>query len=307
MKFWIHNDPDLQNQCALALQRAAAGDWQTGTLAERARQLRALMVYNAWTVNEFGGAVNTTVNAAGIATADLSTQISSDPERAKVQWAFLDCVATLARVCDMPANAFLSNVTTTWGTGGEVGFLPVVAAIAVALGEAAQWVALAWVAVNAEKVVDNYLSKRADAAQLAQADAQALAVLEHHAEAEQKAGKAAPLTDGESKILDGLIDRTKVIAARETSAPGDGAGSDFSRPGLRSRLAPRPNGTGKLTRGGPRRKHGEKRNGRAHESTEQGIRRSGLEADGDVPDRFGRRRSRLWGRSAPRKQVGRVR
>lgn len=213
--YWIHEDPSGINAAATrGLNRALKKDWTSGSLAERTADLRALLVYRSWVAAKILGSsgVSSEKGALGMSPDYEAAKLhAGDSERARIVAAIGQTPVILRGA--MPPGAFdLKLLQTT--AGADTGMPLIAIAVVTVIVAVAESAAVAYLASEAKHVIDNYLARSQNLAELAQTDAQTLKVLDLHVEREDKAGAPLPLDDAEKAAL-GMLEKRQAEAVKK--------------------------------------------------------------------------------------------
>ena len=228
MQNWTHSDPQgLQVQFEAALQRSTDHGWAHGTLEQRGAELRALTMGTALTAwRAFDSRPFETEKVIIPDFPDVEKWPSVQHRQAASR--LLDTLVLLADG-HAPTN---QNFVTVGGVPGlntnTEGWPIVVAAIAAS----AIWaVASCYIAERYEPTLNGFLSRKDAGDKLLAAQADAVKVVNNHANMEVQVGKPIPYTDQENAVLDALL-KTQETFANKKDPPrpnlphiGDGATS----------------------------------------------------------------------------------
>lgn len=195
---WVFTyEAGLDGLVADALIRCSLGDWQTGDLTQRSRDVLGITLETARGMALLAGSVQQHEGTVVIEPYDPG----APPERREAAVKLYAAIAALAFAdAASPAPPKLSTFETS-------GF----PAVAIAIVGVAQAAALAFVADRAAAVADRVLARNATARTLLQEHAQALKLVEAHADAEKAAGKSLPMSPALSAALDKSAARAKEL------------------------------------------------------------------------------------------------
>jgi hypothetical protein len=225
---WIHRDANPAEAIANGYARALAGDWRSGTLAERVRAFQALLVERSMLMGSLAGTIE--LNPA----EGLAALINPSPRRGTS-----GAPRELAIALYSTAGVFALRTETdvhieTSSSPSETGFVIAwpVAAIAIAIVVAGA-AAIAYCAHQAAEIADRQLGRNEDAQRLAAKDAELMKLVREHQEQEQKTGRALPLSEAERLALQALQAQQQAIIAKpdggiDSGLPSFGGGSLLS-------------------------------------------------------------------------------
>jgi hypothetical protein len=220
--YWIHEDPaGISPAAARGLARAERRDWTRGPLEERAADFRGLLVYRSWIAAKILGSsgMNSERGALGMSPDyAIARENTSDSERARLVATLGKTGAILAAGAGATRSGWDAKTLHTQA-GGDTAALPLVTiAVVTIIVAVAESAAVAYLAHEAKHVVDNWLARKAELAELAQSDAQVLRLLDHHVDRENEAGAVLPLDDAEKAAL-GMLEKRQVEAMKKLTGP----------------------------------------------------------------------------------------
>jgi len=205
MAAWTHSDPALLPRVASGLERAIAGDWQSGPLPVRTAELRAIVVATARCM---GHLVGTVAAGAELVIDPWNPDAPSGDRRRAAVALYAPFDALMVGDAREPLVAFKTE------TPADTGALPVLAVVAIAISSA---VAIGYVAHQAAAVIDRQLARNAVARAMLAEHAQAVALTDKHIAREKAAGKPLPLDAATKSALDASAKRAADYAASTTT------------------------------------------------------------------------------------------
>jgi hypothetical protein len=191
---WTHSDIDLAARLARADQRCVDGAWDQGTTQARADELRAILVGSSYLQARLVGTTTLTGDKLVI---EPGPNPSPEPERMRAAQALAATWTVLAQGAK-PPGVIVTSVRS------DTGALPAVAAVAVVAIAVA---GVAYCAYQASDIVDRQLARLMKARELVRVDQELRGLVNKHTEAEEKAGKALPLSPAISAAIDLLKTR----------------------------------------------------------------------------------------------------
>lgn len=211
-RLWIYEDKLGLNQAVtLGMQRAASGDWSSGSLGERTRAFNGFLLQNAKVMSLAWGEFSQN--------PDQPEVYIHPAKRREVDLDHQRLAIAIYRTPWLLANEALrdgDNVSTYYSAGeaaGDVGAWPLVAGIAVVAVTAA--VAFAYCGQQASVIVDRHLARKADLAKLVQRDKAVLDLASKHQEQELAAGKPLPIDPVTKAALEALINQQESIIRKQ--------------------------------------------------------------------------------------------
>ena len=225
---WTHSDSDGTAEMARALDVKSfrtKPDGSQMTPKDRVRLVRALACATGYTVeNTCDGGVPASGEAGQL---KLGSDVRAGRFRTRA-----DCYAasTIARTWQLFADpgrhvvytavthdgdpAVLTPESTPKETPGDVAFPPLLLGVIVVVAIAAYASAICYVAQAAAEVIDRKLTNDALTERLVKTQAQALGLVNDHAERQRAANRSIPWDPVELKVLDSLLETQQQIAAR---------------------------------------------------------------------------------------------
>lgn len=201
---WTHFDSTLDASAEKAIGRALSKDWASpGAAAD----LRTLLAYTVSVVGRLRDAP--TIGAGNRQVVDTSKGNFLGIAGAEISQALLGALCVLAvEPGTSKPQTFTGDFETSKSTQPNAGAWPVyvVVTVSVAVGLAA----CAWIAHEAAPVVDRHVSREASRQDLLYAQVQLLRLAKTHADAEEKAGKAVPLSPAEAAAIAALSQAAQV-------------------------------------------------------------------------------------------------
>lgn len=215
--YWRHSDPELQARAARYLRRAAGafaepapfrGDGAAEDFA--AADFRAYLVQRAYQIARLVGSVEISGDSARIDPYPPGPQPTDRLLAARDLYAPIRAYARAAGL-----KAPLAESLETTAPASDVGALPVLAVVAIAVGAV---VAIGLCANQAALVVDRYLERDEQTRRLAQLDAGAHQAIDRHLKREDDAGKTLPLDEATRRYLDQLGQAAAELAKAKAEA-----------------------------------------------------------------------------------------
>lgn len=208
---WTHSDSALNARASAGLD-AMASDGLAGD-SSAVNQWLAVTALRGLLCGYLIGSVSATTSPEGQTVYQVAFDLSDTTqpiERRRVAAALL-----------RPIRAYgsLAYPDSQITTASDVGFVPIaiIAGVAVRIAiVAGATVAISYAVHQASQIVNAIFARKADAAIIEKKDAAALTAVAQHVEAEQKAGKALPISAATQAIIDQSSQATKeVLAKRE--------------------------------------------------------------------------------------------
>lgn len=216
---WTHSDPTLNARASAGLD-AMAGDGLGNTQAA-VNQWLGVTALRGLLCGYLIGSVSAVTSQEGITTYQVAFDLSDTTQplaRRRVAAALLSPIRAYAALAYPDEQATQAT---------DVGVIPIalIAGVAVQVAiVAGATVAITYAVHQASQIVNGIFNRKADAEILEKKDAAALTAVAQHVEAEQKAGKALPISAATQAVIDQAS-----LATREVLAKRD--------PGVESGLA----------------------------------------------------------------------
>jgi hypothetical protein len=223
--------PSVGESLTDAIVRARAQQWTRKDAGDSKPidDFRALVAATALEASRLAG--DTTISGTELRASPVDQLAGPNLERAKVLLRTWDIVAQNALPAlpsplpasfeTSPDNHLAAPIPASSPPGGNSS--PALGVLAIYVGGAV--LAVAVCAYFAAPVVDSYLSRSQAAAVLVKSHADAIAMADQHAAAEEKAGTPLPWTPQQQAAFDALIEAQKKAATGATTPPASPPGS----------------------------------------------------------------------------------
>lgn len=222
-RYWMHSassSDELGTDVARAMARAKSRDWASGSPVAQTNDLRAYLAYSAAIGSQFSGNDELTTAAEvakGIFRVDPRPAASGEPIRTELARLLIRTPALLWAMVSRDGvpepGAFA--VLRTQHDPEEVGILPLVGIVAVAVASVGVSAAISYVAFQAAQVVDRYLARDEQTERLVEVDARLLELASNHAQREQEAKRSLPLDAATRQAMAQLAAVQNAIVQRE--------------------------------------------------------------------------------------------
>lgn len=212
MPQWTHSDPaGLQTQFEAAIQRSKSYAWRTGPLEQRGAELRAftmgtvLTAYRCLDAREWMVEEPVIYDFPGV-------EGWPNVQHHQAAGAILN---TLTLLADGNKPTF-SDFVTAGGLPPQAQNIEGWPILLAKIAAHAIWaVAACYIAERYEDTLDRALARDDAGEKMLAAQADAVKVLENHADQEAKLGKTLPYTEQENKVLNTLVQTQEVFAAKK--------------------------------------------------------------------------------------------
>ena len=217
MPEWTHSDPaGLQNQFEAAIQRSKARKWRDDSIIQRGAELRALVMGTVLVCSRAQNPTDFIVSEF--------TQTDFPP---KSEWPTIHHYEAASRVlstytllADKHEPSFARFITAAGFAPQDLGVegWPI---LLVKIAAHAVWAfAACYIAERYEDTIDRFLARGQAGDNLMAAQADAVKVIENHADAEVKLGKTIEYSPQENVVLDKLV-QTQDAFANKKDPPKD--------------------------------------------------------------------------------------
>lgn len=217
MPNWTHSDPQgLQERFEAAIQRSRSFGWRTGPLEQRGAELRALTMGTAlvaWRACDRREFITSEYTVYDFPPVEEWPTVQHRQAAARV----LDTLTLLADGNKPTAPNFITAGGLSPQNLNVEGWPILVAKIA---AHAIWAFAACYIAERYEDTIDRFLGRKDAGEKMLAAQADAVKVIENHADQEVKMGQTLPYTPQENAVLDKLLQTQQAFAAKK-DAPKD--------------------------------------------------------------------------------------